>query len=89
MPVGEDELSDMEYSVDVLCPPEPVDDIKELDPKRFGVIVSKGIRRGLLLPDLEGVDTIEQQLDIAMRKAGISPDETDVQVQRFEVKRYK
>jgi AmmeMemoRadiSam system protein A len=88
-PVGEDELTDIEFTVDVLCPPEPVEDLKDLDPKRYGVIVSKGIRRGLLLPDLEGVDTVEQQLGIAMQKAGISPDETGVEVQRFEVKRYK
>jgi AmmeMemoRadiSam system protein A len=89
MPVGEDELSDIDYSVDVLCSPEPVEDLNELDPRRYGVIVSKGLRRGLLLPDLEGVDTVEQQLGIAMQKAGIGPDEADVEVQRFEVKRYK
>jgi AmmeMemoRadiSam system protein A len=89
MPVDEIELSELDYSVDVLCPPEPVKDLGELDPKRYGVIVTKGMRRGLLLPDLEGVDTVEQQLSIAMQKAGIGLDETDVEVQRFEVKRYK
>lgn len=88
-PVSQEELDELEYSVDVLCPPEPVKDISELDPKRYGVIVTKGNRRGLLLPDLEGVDTVEQQLAIAMMKAGISPSEPDVRIERFEVRRYK
>ena len=89
MPVREDELDSLDYSVDVLGAPEPVNDLTELDPKRYGVIVSKGLRRGLLLPDLEGVDTVEEQLGIAMRKAGIGPGEQDVEVQRFEVRRYR
>ena len=59
----------------------------QLDPRRYGVIVSRGHRRGLLLPDLEGVDTALDQLAIAKRKAGIGADE-DVQVQRFEVIRH-
>jgi len=87
-PVGKDEIDGIEYTVDVLYPPEPVLDPEELDPGRYGVIVSKGIRRGLLLPDLDGVDTVEQQLYIAMQKAGISPDEPDVEIQRFKVQRY-
>jgi len=71
-PVREDELPYLEYSVDVLTEPEPVYDLRELDPKVYGVIVeaSDG-RKGLLLPDLEGVDTVEEQIDIASRKAGI------------------
>jgi AmmeMemoRadiSam system protein A len=88
-PVKEDELADLEYSVDVLCPPERIKDKGELDPGRYGVVVSKDYRRGLLLPDLEGVDTVEEQLRIAMGKAGIYPDEEDVVVERFEVKRFK
>lgn len=88
-PVNKEELDDLEYTVDVLLPPEPVMDPRELDPKRYGVIVSKGLRRGLLLPDLEGVDTVEQQLSIAMQKAGISPDEPDIEIQRFKVVRFK
>ncbi|MBR7174941.1 MAG: AMMECR1 domain-containing protein, partial [Clostridia bacterium] len=59
----------------------------ELDVKRYGVIVTRGHRRGLLLPDLDGVDTVRQQVDIARRKAGISPGE-DVSLQRFEVVRH-
>jgi len=85
--IREDELDDLEISVDVLSPPEPVDSLKELDPKRYGVIVQSGWRRGLLLPDLEGVDTVQQQVEIAMRKAGIRPGEP-ITLYRFEVKRY-
>lgn len=88
-PVMEEELNDIEYSVDVLCRPEKVDDESGLDPDRFGVIVSKGGRRGLLLPDLDGVDTAQKQLQIAMSKAGIGPGEKDVVIERFEVKRFK
>lgn len=87
-PIGPGELIDLDYSVDVLTSPEPVKDEKQLDPKKYGVIVASGWRRGLLLPDLEGVDTVEQQIDICRQKAGISPYEP-VQLYRFEVKRYK
>ena len=86
-PVQEDELDDIEYSVDVLGEPERVFDIKELDAKRYGVIVENGGRRGLLLPDLEGVDTPEEQIAIAKRKAGIRPEEK-VTLWRFEVIRH-
>ncbi len=85
--VTADELDFLSYSVDVLAPAEPVDSLVQLDPRRYGVIVSRGHRRGLLLPDLEGVDTALDQLAIAKRKAGIGADE-DVQVQRFEVIRH-
>ncbi len=88
-PIRREELDDLEYQVDVLYPPEPVLDRSELDPRRYGVIVSKGLRRGLLLPDLEGVDTVEHQLEIAMQKAGIGPGEPDVEIQRFRVERFK
>ncbi len=86
-PVRSNELSQLEISVDVLASPEPVQSAADLDPKRYGVIVEAGWRRGLLLPDLEGVDTVEYQLDIARRKAGIAPHEP-VQLYRFEVTRY-
>ena len=88
LPVGPEELSQLEYSVDVLTEPEPVESEADLDPKRYGVIVESGWRRGLLLPDLEGVDMVEQQLEIARIKAGIDPDEP-VNLYRFEVRRYK
>ncbi len=87
-PVRPDELDRLEYSVDVLTRPEPVSDRSTLDPRRFGVIVQSGGRRGLLLPDLDGVDTIEQQLSIAMQKAWI-PAAEKVEIFKFEVKRYR
>jgi AmmeMemoRadiSam system protein A len=87
-PVSPDELKDLDYSVDVLTAPEPVDDISQLDPKKYGVIVEADWRRGLLLPDLEGVDSAEYQIEICRQKGGIAPEEP-VQLYRFEVKRYK
>ena len=86
-PVNFSELEDLSISVDVLSAPEEVKDISQLDPKKYGVIVSSGYKKGLLLPDLEGVDTVEYQIDIAKRKAGIYPGEK-VKLYRFEVKRY-
>lgn len=86
-PVDATELDDIIYSVDVLGTAQPCSR-EDLDPKKYGVIVSKGNRRGLLLPDLEGVDTVEEQLYIALNKAGISPSE-DYKIERFEVIRYK
>lgn len=86
-PVRERELADLEYSVDILAAPEPVAGEEELDPKRYGIIVESGDRRGLLLPDLEGVDTVEQQIAITRRKAGIGPNEP-VKLYRFEVRRF-
>lgn len=82
-----EELGSIEYTVDVLTPPERIEDMRGLDPRRYGVIVQAGNRRGLLLPDLEGVDTAEQQVGIAMQKAGIPPG-TPVKLSRFEVRRY-
>ena len=87
-PVAKDELADLEYSVDVLSPPEKVNEIKELDPRKWGVIVASGPKKGLLLPDLEGVNSVEEQLRITKMKAGILPHEK-VDIFRFSVKRYK
>lgn len=86
-PVSPQELPDLSYSVDVVGPLEPVTDPQELDPKRYGVMVVSGNRRGVLLPDLEGVDTVEQQLAIARAKAFIMPDEP-AQLYRFQVQRH-
>ncbi len=86
--VRTDELDTIEYTVDVLTLPEKVASKSELDPRRYGVIVEAGRRRGLLLPDLEGVDTVDYQISIAMQKAGI-PRGTPVELFRFEVKRYE
>lgn len=88
-PIEERELNALEINVDVLLEPEPVSSIKELDPKNYGVIVTKGFRRGLLLPDLEGVDTVEDQLAIAKRKAGIRVDDKNVEIERFKVIRHE
>jgi len=87
-PIEEEELGRLHYTVDVLSAPEKVKDMKELDPKEYGVIVVSGHRRGLLLPDLEGVDSVEEQLRIARMKAGIFPGE-NVEILRFRIKRYK
>ena len=86
-PVQAGELDKLEYSVDVLDRPEPVDSPAQLDPKQYGVIVSYGHRLGLLLPNLDGVDTVEQQLDIACQKGGIRPKDP-YKIERFRVVRH-
>jgi len=88
--ITEEELPFLEYSVDVLAPAEPAESAEELDPYRYGVIVSLGGKRGLLLPDLEGIDDAETQISIAMKKAGIPErDRSRVRLERFEVIRYR
>jgi len=87
-PVTAEELPYLTYKVDVLSAPEPISSPKELDVKRYGVIVSSGYKRGLLLPNLDGVDTVGEQIDIARGKAGIS-DGTPVELERFEVVRHE
>ncbi len=87
LPVSEEELASLQYSVDILSPPERICDRGKLDPKRYGVIVARKEKKGLLLPDLEGIETVEEQIRIAMMKAGIGPDE-EVDIYRFEVRRY-
>lgn len=86
--VTESELDDLEYVVDILARPEPVTELSQLDPKEYGVIVESGWRKGLLLPDLEGVDSVDEQIAICRLKAGISPDEP-VNLYRFQVRRFK
>ena len=85
MPVSANELPHLRYSVDILSAPEPAT-FAELDSSVYGVIVEdeEGLRRGLLLPDIEGVDTVSRQVEIASRKAGISPG-TPVKLSRFRV----
>lgn len=87
-PLSLEELDDLEVSVDVLSPAEKIHSIEDLDPQRYGVIVSLGYRRGVLLPNLEGIDTAEAQVDIARRKAGIGPNEA-YDLERFEVVRHE
>lgn len=86
--VAEEELAELSYSVDILGKPERIDSIEALDVKHYGVIVSKGSRRGLLLPDLEGIDTPVQQVAIAAQKAGLRPDEQGLLLERFQVIRH-
>ncbi len=86
-PIDETELADLTISVDVLSEPEPCDE-SQLDPSRYGVIVENGWRRGLLLPDLEGVESVEDQVAISKSKAGIRPDEP-VRLSRFTVERHQ
>lgn len=86
--VQPEELDYLEYSVDVLDDAEPIDSLVQLDVKRYGVIVTKGWKRGLLLPNLDGVDTVEYQVAIAKQKAGIAIDDDDVELERFEVVRH-
>jgi len=86
-PISEDELGSLEINVDVLTPAIAVSDPEELDPKKYGIIVSEGGRRGCLLPDLEGVDTPQQQIYIACSKAGIDPTD-DFDLERFTVVRH-
>jgi AmmeMemoRadiSam system protein A len=88
LPVREKELSKLEYSVDVLSLPEPAAGEQDLDPLRYGIIVSCGGRKGLLLPDLEGIDTVEKQLAIALQKAGIDSEEP-YRIERFDVERHR
>jgi len=85
--VTPDELGDLVYSVDILTRPEPIDSPAQLDPRCYGCIVECGGRRGLLLPDLEGVNTVEEQINICCLKAGIEPDEPK-KLYRFQVRRY-
>jgi AmmeMemoRadiSam system protein A len=88
-PVRPDELKGLRISVDVLDEPEDIDGLDQLDPRRYGVIVSTDDgRQGLLLPDLEGVDTAEQQVGIACRKARIDPVRDEYRLQRFLVTRH-
>ena len=87
-PIRKEELPFLEINVDVLGEPEDIESEDDLDVKRYGVIVTNGLRRGLLLPDLDGVDTVRQQIAIAKQKAGIASFEK-VSLQRFEVVRHR
>ena len=86
-PVREDELRFLEISVDVLGDLEPIDSPDELDVKRYGVVVSNSYKRGLLLPNLDSVDTVEEQIRIAKQKAGMRAFEK-CNLERFEVVRH-
>ena len=83
-----EELDDLNISVDIIGEQEEIEGLKELDPKKYGVIVKSGRKTGLLLPNLEGVNNPEEQVEIARRKAGIARG-SHFDLYRFEVKRYK
>jgi MEMO1 family protein len=89
-PIKPEEIDDLSIEVSLLNAPEKISGLSELDPKKYGVIVkSSDGRCGLLLPDLEGVETSEQQFSIACQKGGIDPlSDKDIEIERFEVKKY-
>jgi AmmeMemoRadiSam system protein A len=87
-PVEEEELDVLEYSVDVLGPREPISSMDQLNPMLYGVVVQKDHRKGLLLPHIDGIDTPQQQVKIALEKAGISPGEAYT-MERFTVERHQ
>lgn len=87
-PIEPEELDKLVISVDVLGDTQEIDSAGELDVNRYGVIVTKGYKRGLLLPNLDGVDTVREQIQIAKRKAGIGENEP-VKLERFEVVRHR
>lgn len=83
-PLTKEELKWLEITVYILKEPEPISSLDMLDVHKYGIIVTHGLKRGLLLPDLDGIDTIDQQISIALQKAHINPKE-DYKLQRFEV----
>ncbi len=83
------ELSRLSYTVYLLQKPEKVSDIAELDPKKFGIIVKAGSRSGLLLPDLEGVNTVAEQISICCQKGGIMLKQENVEIYKFTVEKYE
>lgn len=90
--IKKEELSHLSYTVYILNPPELVEDIKELNPKKYGIIIrtaEKPMRSALLLPDLEGVNTIEEQMDIVCQKGGINPAEDKLIIFRFTVEKHE
>lgn len=86
-PVTKEEFSNISISVDVLGELKKVKSIEELDPNKFGIVIKKDYRRGVLLPNLEGVDSVEKQIEITKMKAGIQSN--DYEIFKFEVNRYE
>ncbi len=87
-PIQKEELPRLSYTVCILSGPEPVKDLKELNSKRYGIIVKTSAKTGLLLPDLEGVNTVEQQISIACQKAGIDPNKEKIIIYKFTVEKF-
>ena len=88
-PIQKIDLDSLSYSVYVLQAPVEVKDQNELNPKKFGIIVKTARKSGLLLPDLEGVDTIEQQISIACQKGGIDPQKEKITIYKFAAEKYE
>jgi AmmeMemoRadiSam system protein A len=89
LPLAQKELADLEINVDVLSPPELVEDKTSLDPKKYGLIVAnQNDRRGLLLPDI-GIDSVDEQIAICCEKGGIDPTTDKLSLSRFTVQRHK
>jgi len=87
-PIEWSELHELEISVDVLGPAEPVLDLSGLDHRRYGIILRSGTRHSVLLPDIEGINSVAEQVEVARKKAGLGMNDS-VEIRRFEVKRYK
>lgn len=105
-PIQKEELPRLSYAVYILSEPELVKNIKDLDPKKYGIIIKTvpithlnstdvvfnghlPLKSGLLLPDLEGIDTIEKQISIACQKGGIKPTEEKILIYRFTAEKYQ
>ena len=86
--VSANELDELEFSVDVLTPLEKIDDVSQLDPSRYGLSIQHEGKQGILLPDLEGIDTVERQTELCLKKGNIAPN-APYQMYRFQVERYK
>jgi len=87
-PIERSELDELEISVDVLGPAEPVLDFSGLDHRRYGIILQSTNRHSVLLPDIEGINSVAEQMEVARKKAGLGVNDP-VEIRRFEVKRYK
>ena len=88
-PIQKEELPYLSYTVYLLSKPELVKNIKDLDPQKYGIIIKTGLKSGLLLPDLEEVDTVEKQISIACQKGGIDPTKEKILIYKFTVKKYQ
>ena len=86
-PIKEDELKYLEINVDILSDLEDVKSISELDVKKYGIVVTSGFKRGLLLPDIDGVESVEEQIRVAKEKGNINENE-DFKIEKFTVERH-
>ena len=90
-PIKESELNQLSYEVSILSEPEIIKNIGELDPKKFGIIVKTAnppLKSALLLPDIEGVDTVKKQISITCRKGDINPETEEIEIYKFKVEKY-